>query len=185
MTQRNDNITPYLPDYTELADIDDGSWSDNDIGKAVKFDGYAVTLCAEDDEIYGFLKSRSPAQSGADVVFGVNGRTGHEQYIADVAGDLAVGDFVVSGDQAAIGSAVVASTGTPVKKGPALLTDNSGGTAADTIAAIGATYDQDEVRNAVASLAAKIALAQGNRRGWIVIDVQGSGANRQALVRKV
>lgn len=35
-------------------------------------------------------------------------------------------------------------------------TDNSGGTAADTIAAIGATYDQDEVRNAVASLAAKI-----------------------------
>lgn len=36
------------------------------------------------------------------------------------------------------------------------LTDNSGGTAGDTIAAIGATYDQDEVRNAVASLAAKI-----------------------------
>lgn len=35
-------------------------------------------------------------------------------------------------------------------------TDNSGGTAADTIAAIGATYDQAEVRNAVASLAAKI-----------------------------
>ena len=28
--------------------------------------------------------------------------------------------------------------------------------AADTIAAIGGTYDQDEVRNAVASLAAKI-----------------------------
>jgi hypothetical protein len=36
------------------------------------------------------------------------------------------------------------------------LTDNSGGTAADTIAAIGATYDQDEVANAIASLAAKI-----------------------------
>lgn len=36
------------------------------------------------------------------------------------------------------------------------LTDNSGGTAADTIAAIGATYDQAEIRNAVASLAAKI-----------------------------
>ena len=33
------------------------------------------------------------------------------------------------------------------------LTDNSGGTAADTIAAIGATYNQAEVRNAVASLA--------------------------------
>jgi hypothetical protein len=36
------------------------------------------------------------------------------------------------------------------------LTDNSGGTAADTIAAIGGTYVQAEVRNAVASLAAKI-----------------------------
>lgn len=37
------------------------------------------------------------------------------------------------------------------------LTDNSGGTASDTIAAIGATYTQAEVQNAVASLAAKIA----------------------------
>lgn len=36
------------------------------------------------------------------------------------------------------------------------LTDSSGGTAADTIAAIGGTYSQAEVRNAVASLAAKI-----------------------------
>lgn len=36
------------------------------------------------------------------------------------------------------------------------LTDNSGGTAADTIAAIGAAYNQGEVRNAIASLTAKI-----------------------------
>ncbi len=36
------------------------------------------------------------------------------------------------------------------------LTDNSGGAASNTIASIGATYDQNEVRNAVASLAAKI-----------------------------
>jgi hypothetical protein len=36
------------------------------------------------------------------------------------------------------------------------LTDSSGGTAGDTIAAIGATYVQAEVRNAVASLAAKV-----------------------------
>lgn len=36
------------------------------------------------------------------------------------------------------------------------LTDNSGGTAGDTIAAIGGTYNQAEVRNAIASLAAKI-----------------------------
>lgn len=36
------------------------------------------------------------------------------------------------------------------------LTDNSGGTGSDTIAAIGATYDQAEVRNAIASLSDKI-----------------------------
>lgn len=36
------------------------------------------------------------------------------------------------------------------------LTDNSGGTASNTIAAIGGTYSQAEVRNALASLAAKI-----------------------------
>jgi len=36
------------------------------------------------------------------------------------------------------------------------ITDSSGGTASDTIAVIGATYDQAEVRNAVASLAAKV-----------------------------
>ena len=38
----------------------------------------------------------------------------------------------------------------------ASLTDNSGGTSSDTIAAIGGTYNQAEVRNAVASLANKI-----------------------------
>ena len=36
------------------------------------------------------------------------------------------------------------------------LTDNSGGTGTDTIAAIGATYSQTEVRNAIASLSDKI-----------------------------
>lgn len=36
------------------------------------------------------------------------------------------------------------------------LTDNSGGTGSDTIAVIGATYDQAEVRNAIASLSDKI-----------------------------
>ena len=36
------------------------------------------------------------------------------------------------------------------------LTDNSGGTASDTLAAISGTYVQAEVRNSIASLAAKI-----------------------------
>ena len=38
----------------------------------------------------------------------------------------------------------------------AALTDSSSGTASATIAAIGATYDQDEMRDAVASLAAQV-----------------------------
>lgn len=51
----------------------------------------------------------------------------------------------------------------PAMGDEALLTDNSGGTAADTIAAIGATYDQAEVRNAIASLIAKVnILLRGN-----------------------
>lgn len=37
----------------------------------------------------------------------------------------------------------------------ASLTDSSGGTAGATVAAIGATYAQDEVRNALASIIAK------------------------------
>lgn len=38
----------------------------------------------------------------------------------------------------------------------AALTDSSGGTASDTIAAIGGSYSQTEVRNAVATLAARV-----------------------------
>jgi hypothetical protein len=46
--------------------------------------------------------------------------------------------------------------------GQTALTDSSGGTASNTIAAIGGTYAQAEVRNAVASLAAKVNLLLGN-----------------------
>jgi hypothetical protein len=56
---------------------------------------------------------------------------------------------------------VVAGPGASAFADVVTLTDNSGGTASATIAAIGATYDQDEVRNAIASLAAAInALAE-------------------------
>jgi hypothetical protein len=57
------------------------------------------------------------------------------------------------------------------------LTDNSGGTPATTIAAIGATYSQSEVANAIASLAAQLAK--------IKVDVAavrtGSEANNTAI----
>ena len=48
------------------------------------------------------------------------------------------------------------ATDAAVAAATASLTDNSGGTAADTIAVIGGTYAQAEVANAVASLAAKV-----------------------------
>jgi uncharacterized small protein (DUF1192 family) len=62
-----------------------------------------------------------------------------------VAGTQVVGARVIDADLADT-AALTAQT----------LTDNSGGTAADTIAAIGATYSQSEVANAVASLADEI-----------------------------
>lgn len=57
--------------------------------------------------------------------------------------NLAIVDFDAS--RASIGA-----------NGIAELTDNSGGTGSDTLAAISASYTQSEVRNSIASLAAKI-----------------------------
>lgn len=61
--------------------------------------------------------------------------------------------------------------------GVAALTDNSGGTASATIAAIGATYDQDEVRNAVASLAAQI--------NGLINNIAGTADETNARVIKI
>ena len=47
---------------------------------------------------------------------------------------------------------------TRLEKAGETLTDNSGGTATVTIAAIGAVYDQAEVRDAIASLVAQVNL---------------------------
>lgn len=56
---------------------------------------------------------------------------------------------------ATIGGDVTKTTDIP-DTSAAALTDNSGGSAGSTIAAIGGTYDQGEVANAVASLAAQV-----------------------------
>lgn len=178
-------ITPYIPDRTEYADGADGTWSDNDIGKAVKLDGENITLAAAGDAIYGFLQSKQPGTVDGNPVVGVNPDLNREQLASDEAGTLAVGDFVVAGTQTAIGTAVASANGTPVKKAAAVLTDNSGGTAADTIAAIGGTYSQTEVANAIASLAAKVNALLAGRSGWMVMSVYGSGAGRQVLLRRV
>lgn len=67
------------------------------------------------------------------------------------------------------------------------LTDSSTGTASDTIAAIGATYDQDEVRNAVASLTAKVnALLPGALNNIVaraIEAVDNSGGGVEARIK--
>lgn len=57
------------------------------------------------------------------------------------------------------------------------LTDNSGGTASTTIAAIGATYAQAEVRNAIASIAAQLAKIKTD----VAAVRTGSEANNTAI----
>lgn len=51
------------------------------------------------------------------------------------------------------------------------LTDNSGGTANDTIAAIGAAYSQAEIRDGLADLAAKVnAILAALRTAGIIVS---------------
>ena len=69
--------------------------------------------------------------------------------IMDFDGTLLFKDYIVTAGGADV---AIRGEGLPITR----LTDSSGGTASNTIAAIGGTYSQTEVRNAVASLAAKI-----------------------------
>jgi len=62
----------------------------------------------------------------------------------------------VDGDQVVAARVVDADLADTAALTAVTLTDNSGGAASDTIAAIGATYSQSEVANAVASLADEI-----------------------------
>lgn len=77
-----------------------------------------------------------------------------EEVAVESTQDIAIGDLLFSKDgqdYLVTGAAQLGLTS---------LTDSSGGTASATIAAIGATYDQDQVRNAVATLANAVAEIQ-------------------------
>ncbi|WP_191085632.1 capsid cement protein [Roseococcus microcysteis] len=71
--------------------------------------------------------------------------SGSNSHIGRVVRVIAANTALVAFDADAAGLGTVAP-----------LTDNSGGTAGDTIAAIGSSYVQAEVRNAIASLAARV-----------------------------
>lgn len=74
----------------------------------------------------------------------------------DVAVGTTTGSKIGTGATQKLGFFGATPVVQPAAAGQVALTDSSGGTASDTIAAIGATYTQAEVRNAVASLAAKV-----------------------------
>lgn len=66
------------------------------------------------------------------------------------------GSFNIAEKQALVKAFRSSGAAIVPKTAPTALTNNSGGTASDTIAAIGSSYTQSEVANAVASLAKKI-----------------------------
>lgn len=92
-----------LGDDTKQATMDD-------VGKAVKYNGTQVDVCADGDEILGFVETVEPyTQDGHSV--GTVKKTGRVK--ATVSGiTLAVGDLVVSAVQGAYGTA-----GSAVKQG--------------------------------------------------------------------
>jgi hypothetical protein len=81
----------------------------------------------------------------AEVLIGVFGY--FPTVAVETTQDIDIGDLLIPVDNADY------LVTTAVQPALTAITDSSGGTASTTIAAIGATYDQDQVRNAVASLA--------------------------------
>lgn len=115
---RAPRINPYLPARVERI----GTTSDNpkassakDIGKPVKLSGDTVVLCADGNEIYGFIESVNVGTMDGYAIGGVLSDPGHEVLATDEVGNLAVGDLVVAGTPVALGTANP-STGPNVKK---------------------------------------------------------------------
>jgi hypothetical protein len=96
---------------------------------------------------------------GTNGFVGIGPNTTVPAHRLDIDGSINVrtgGAFRFNGTQVLGAQVINANIADPAAITAQTLTDNSGGTASTTIAAIGATYDQDEVRNAVASLADQI-----------------------------
>jgi hypothetical protein len=115
---RAPRVNPYIPARVERF----GTTSDNprisaakDRWKPVKLSGDTVVLCADGDLPYGFIESVNVGTNDGYSICGVLCDPGHEVLAVDEAGNLAVGDVVVAGTPAAIGTAVPAF-GPKVKK---------------------------------------------------------------------
>jgi hypothetical protein len=135
--KRHLTVSPYTPDRVELIGNNTKQASSTDIGKAVKLSGNTVVVCADGDEIYGFISSVEAGSKDGYSIGSVVCDAGREVWANDLAGGLAVGDLVVSSTSVALGTAhhangwnVKARTGSTVS-GQSLI-HNSGGLAIKT-----------------------------------------------------
>lgn len=107
-------ISPYLPARVESLGDATGQFAQADIGKAVKYNGDQMDLCADTNEIVGFVQSVEAYTKNGHSIGAVVMDSNGEAYATDEAGTLAIGDLVISGTPAALGTAAP-STGPNVK----------------------------------------------------------------------
>lgn len=103
---REKTINPYVPDRVYSLGDNSGQFSDQDIGKAVKYGtDSAMVLCASGDDIVGFVAAVEPGTMDGYSIGAVTMDIGCEEYAADEAGSLSVGDVVTAGTAGTLGTA--------------------------------------------------------------------------------
>ena len=103
MTAKRQLLTQrYTPDEGENLGDDTKQYSDKDIGKAVKYSGDIMVLCADGDEIVGIVQSVEPGTTDGHSLGGV--RKEGRAWAIDEAGTLVVGAAVVAGTPGTLGT---------------------------------------------------------------------------------
>lgn len=97
-------VTPYVPDRAEKIGNTSKQATYLDIGKPVKLSGDGVVLCADGDDIYGFIASVEAYSKNGYSIGGVVCDAGREIVAIDEAGGLAVGGLVVASTAVAFGT---------------------------------------------------------------------------------
>jgi len=103
--KRHLTVSPYTPDRVELIGNNTKQASSVDIGKAVKLSGNTVVVCANGDEIYGFISSVEAGSKGGYSIGSVVCDVGRECWANDEVGGLVVGSRVVASTAVALGTA--------------------------------------------------------------------------------
>ena len=111
MFKRGLLVSEYDQRDTEQLGDDTKQFSDADKGKAVKYSDDTMVLCADGDDIVGFVETIEAYTSNGHSL-GTVKKTGRVKVTNAGAGALSVGDLVVAAAQPALGTA-----GTAVKAG--------------------------------------------------------------------